>query len=1615
MDHPRIGKKSNRISSSNHLSPANWKSLNSRKQNANEHDQINSGYHELAIDETTTRDVRESSTSSLSLSFFSESDLAEAPSTSGCSSEMASVTHSKERKKEKAKEFMKKLKSMLPLKERKVKMDTLSTLEQVVNNMKRLSESQRRDSEFKSPHMYSGAYHSLDADKLQQSDMYISVSLKNHVVQTASSSLMTHLGYPTDWWKGRLLRDFLSKKDINTVNGCLAHFFKEEQEPRTLAGESSMAVTSTSNSQGSRYFFARIRRFRKLSEGFSIQNVVSYSPFVMTVTMARTSEHQTDSDKDGLGSSSDGRIKASLVVYCHPLTSAYTDATTLPFERQFSLRHSPSCKYTDVEPSAIALLGHLPQDFNGKSIFDLYHPDDYPKLLDIHRRVVQCKGKPFKTDRIRLKTRNNCFIELETEWSSFTNPWTTRLEFIIGQHTVVKGPNRHDVFEDIPPSVAVDSIELTANDRKTLEKIMEILQKPVQDVFTQPAPRPPIKDQVASLKRNISQVDTSDSKVKPVKEKPKVYCQAQDKGEKYTVLDEKGISSIYNQLNYSYNIKRFLMSHPKPFNSNVSDEDSTPEREGNGDDPIHADEEMPLELPVVKPSSCGSSTQVHVSEQGHGEEMMSPSAFDDEAVGQTAVVVPPKEVSADNIRVLTEESLKKHTKVQELLYLQKIAEEQPLLLNMRRIKRYQNPPQKRPWPRETSEEVDKAKHPYTNSGIFRSSSNIFMQSFPTVTSCNVTTASMPTPTPNQLFHQSRIVIPFTGQGVMASQPVQGLTTTAVINNPPIPLVTVNAPSMGPLIPTSIQAIRALRTGNTTGPQPMVSAIQPQNIQWPYYPQPGYTLLPQVMGGFYRPILQPVAVETPRQPDGVSVNVTKAANPLAPQPVRPATLTQREMPSNKDKASGFVVNRQEADPMISSGDDTGSSIMYLLEADSSTLFEDSDSKKGGAIIGSAPSKAAPRHKNMPCAEPPWLRGVKWNNNVKLRYEMPQSRLMPVLKKDEKMLKKCQQGDLTLESLEQLLEDISLPNNEEVFDEETDYLFFPKDQMMGDDEDDHMHMMEDLFTEVEMTMSNIMQEDDKEEGEHKRKGDDKGGGGGGGGKHRKKNTDNVIWEVQELESEEHQQEPQQQQEAASSTTAACHKEEAANASDSSNSTLGGDKEDKEMGSLIEETDAPSNESKPPETEMPAIETTEVYMPTAQVEVLNKRTSSSKESSLSGDEGSDGANKQETEDSQSNCSKLSSDITPSDERSNEEAGSSHKESNASEQHLKLHSPSSSGEQCSPEDDETMDESEMNENWDGFFQKLFTPLKVLVSRNPDNASMPASVPFWQSNAEMTQKVSMTYQIPKRSLEDVLQEDMRKLDRLSQSGTVKQQLVHLLTDSYSKMASTTSSTSQQTVPKPLPSTSSMCPMQEVLAAPSSHYFTHGSANLTSPPNSQSMETGVVSEATTSSIIIPNNKESVVRSPFKDNVESHSISHKITPPSQLQHIHLTDSELKTSSTSQKQSSHIATQGEQKEGEGGGSSDTNSDPVVGDSIPDSSASCSSSLSIAVNVEKQQSSSSLAGLAERANIDSFFHECFNALTNDAVPGTSIEDLIVSKVFVSDTGSINRAMKNLLCMPE
>lgn len=48
------------------------------------------------------------------------------------------------------------------------------------------------------------------------------------------------------------------------------------------------------------------------------------------------------------------------------------------------------------------------------------------------------QGHPFKSKPHRFRCQNGGYALVETELSSFINPWTRKLEFIICQHTVLR-------------------------------------------------------------------------------------------------------------------------------------------------------------------------------------------------------------------------------------------------------------------------------------------------------------------------------------------------------------------------------------------------------------------------------------------------------------------------------------------------------------------------------------------------------------------------------------------------------------------------------------------------------------------------------------------------------------------------------------------------------------------------------------------------------------------------------------------------------------------------------------------------------------------------------------------------------------------------------------------------------------------------------------------------------------------------------------------------------------------------------------------------------------------------------------------------------------------------
>lgn len=50
--------------------------------------------------------------------------------------------------------------------------------------------------------------------------------------------------------------------------------------------------------------------------------------------------------------------------------------------------------------------------------------------------VLQYAGQPFDHSSIRFCARNGEYITIDTSWSSFVNPWSRKVSFVIGRHKV---------------------------------------------------------------------------------------------------------------------------------------------------------------------------------------------------------------------------------------------------------------------------------------------------------------------------------------------------------------------------------------------------------------------------------------------------------------------------------------------------------------------------------------------------------------------------------------------------------------------------------------------------------------------------------------------------------------------------------------------------------------------------------------------------------------------------------------------------------------------------------------------------------------------------------------------------------------------------------------------------------------------------------------------------------------------------------------------------------------------------------------------------------------------------------------------------------------------------
>lgn len=383
-------------------------------------------------------------------------------------------------------------------------------------------------------------------------------------------SLTQVLGYPKDMWVGRSLIDFVHPRHRASFAGHIT----------------SVIASNEANVNKRNHYSCYLRQYRGLrNSGFSVtEKWVGYLPFQLSMSFQET-EGETPS--------------VYLVISAVPIRSAYKYADETRMSTKFTTRHTASSQLCHVDSEVTPYFGYLPQDIIGRSILEFYHPEDLHFLKEVYEAVMKEQGHLFRSKPYRFRCQNGGFVLVETELSSFINPWSRKLEFIICQHTVLRGPPNPDVTTPVSEPEALQISEEVLKETKIVQEEIKCLlnETIVRNCET-------AKQQVTKRCKDLAAFmeNLMDELTKPPNLKVDVPTEEQSFSERDSVMlgeisphheyyDSKSSSETppsYNQLNYNENLQRFFESKPK---TTVSDESNDSKSgasggEGGGISPV---------------------------------------------------------------------------------------------------------------------------------------------------------------------------------------------------------------------------------------------------------------------------------------------------------------------------------------------------------------------------------------------------------------------------------------------------------------------------------------------------------------------------------------------------------------------------------------------------------------------------------------------------------------------------------------------------------------------------------------------------------------------------------------------------------------------------------------------------------------------------------------------------------------------------------------------------------------------------------------------------------------------------------------------------------------------
>merc|ERR1719285_900669 len=103
---------------------------------------------------------------------------------------------------------------------------------------------------------------------------------------------------------------------------------------------------------------------------------------------------------------------------------------------EFTSRHSTDGRFSYVDQRVTLLLGYLPQELNGTSLYEHIQYDDIPAISECHRNALK-QPKEVRSPFFRFRAKDGTFVRLESTWKQFRNPWTKEIEYLICKNYIL--------------------------------------------------------------------------------------------------------------------------------------------------------------------------------------------------------------------------------------------------------------------------------------------------------------------------------------------------------------------------------------------------------------------------------------------------------------------------------------------------------------------------------------------------------------------------------------------------------------------------------------------------------------------------------------------------------------------------------------------------------------------------------------------------------------------------------------------------------------------------------------------------------------------------------------------------------------------------------------------------------------------------------------------------------------------------------------------------------------------------------------------------------------------------------------------------------------------------